>query len=165
MNQSVRENYLMTDVMTATPQKLQLMLIDAAIRAGEQTRLFWQQQRLDDACESLIKCQRLVTELLCGLNPEANRELARKAAGVYLFVFRRLSEAQMNRSEESLAEAMSVLDIERETWRQVCEKLGTRRTDAPVAAASQGAVPAPSMPAPTAPVSAQTSLGGTSLTA
>jgi flagellar protein FliS len=137
MNQSVRENYLMTDVMTATPQKLQLMLIEAAIRAGEQTRELWKNEQLDEACETMIKCQRLVTELLCGLNPEVNRELVRKAAGVYLFVFRRLSEAQLNRSYESLSEALSVLEIERETWRQVCEQLGTRREE------GQHAVPAP----------------------
>jgi flagellar protein FliS len=137
MNQSVRENYLMTDVMTATPQKLQLMLIEATIRAGEQTRQLWKQERIDDACEMMIKCQRLVTELLCGLNPEVNRELVRKAAGVYLFVFRHLSEAQLNRSDESLAEALSVLEIERETWREVCEQLGSRRDE------GQHAVPAP----------------------
>ena len=165
MNQSVRENYLMTDVMTATPQKLQLMLIDAAIRAGEQTRQFWQDERLDDACESLIKCQRLVTELLCGLNPEVNRELVRKAAGVYLFVFRRLSEAQMSRSDELLSEALSVLEVERETWRQVCDKLGSRREEC------QHGVPAPASAAPTtssvppiAPVAAPPA-GGTSFTA
>ena len=30
-----RDEYLSTDVLTASPQKLQLMLIDAAIRAGD----------------------------------------------------------------------------------------------------------------------------------
>lgn len=137
MNQSVRANYLMTDVMTATPQKLHLMLIEAAIRAGEKTGQLWRQERLDEACETMIKCQRLVTELLCGLNPEVNRELVRKAAGVYLFVFRRLSEAQLNCSETSLSEALSVLEIERETWQDVCEQLGTRRE------VGQQSVPAP----------------------
>lgn len=162
MNQSVRENYLMTDVMTATPQKLQLMLIEAAIRAGEQTRQLWKQEKLDDACETMIKCQRLVTELLCGLNPEVNRELVRKAASVYLFVFRRLSEAQLSRNEELLCEAMSVLEVERETWRQVCEQLGTRREE------GQHAVPAPvtqAAPIPQASPLAAPSSGGTSFIA
>lgn len=162
MSQSVRENYLMTDVMTATPQKLQLMLIEAAIRAGEQTRQLWKNEKLDEACETMIKCQRLVTELLCGLNPEVNRELVRKAAGVYLFVFRRLSEAQLNRSDESLLEALSVLEIERETWRQVCDQLGSRRTE------GQHAVPAPIASAtPAAPMSplAAPPTSGTSFTA
>jgi flagellar protein FliS len=161
MNQSVRENYIMTDVMTATPQKLQLMLIEAAIRAGELTRQLWKQENLDDSCETMIKCQRLVTELLCGLNPEVNRELVRKAAGVYLFVFRRLSEAQLNHNEELLGEALSVLEVERETWREVCEKLGSRREE------GQHAVPAPltaAAPIAQAPV-AMPPTGGTSFTA
>ena len=64
-------------------------------------------------------------------------------AGVYLFVFRSLIASQLERNQEKLAEALSVLQVERDTWQKVCEKLGTRTAtphagspDAPVSTTS-----------------------------
>ncbi|MBX3415418.1 MAG: flagellar export chaperone FliS [Pirellulales bacterium] len=127
MHHATRDNYLVTEVMTATPQKLQLMLIEAALRFGHQAQVLWQEGRDDDACEAIIRCQQIVSELLCGLNPEHNPDLVRRVAGVYLFVFRGLTAAQLERDTQRLADALSVLEVERETWRQVCEQLGTTR--------------------------------------
>jgi len=47
MDASAHESYLVTEVMTATPQKLQLMLIDAAIRSAEKARRLWHEQEDD----------------------------------------------------------------------------------------------------------------------
>lgn len=127
MHHATRDHYLVTEVMTATPQKLQLMLIEAALRFGHQALAMWQEGRDDDALESLIRCQQIVTELLCGLNPELNPELVRRVAGVYLFIFRGLTAAQLERDTKRLADALAILEVERETWREVCEKLGSTR--------------------------------------
>jgi len=131
MNLSARDNYLTTEVMTATPQKLQLMLIEAALRMGQQTIEHWKANEEEQAVDTLIRCQQIITELLCGLQPDQDSELVRRVASVYLFIFRSLSVAHLERSEQKVADAMSVLEIERETWQQVCAKLGTRRDDEP----------------------------------
>jgi len=62
--------------------------------------------------------------LLAGLNPEVDSQLSRKVAAVYLFVFRTLMEATGEKSPEKLHDALRVLEVERETWRQMCDKLG-----------------------------------------
>lgn len=127
---SPKDNYLETEVMTAAPQKLQLMLIEAAIRQGKRARELWNEARDnqdDPAGDALIRCQQIVTELLCGLNPEQDKELVRRVASIYLFVFRSLTEAHLERDEQKLADALEVLEVERETWREVCQKLGTER--------------------------------------
>ena len=126
MNPSAQADYLEAEVMTAAPQKLQLMLIDAAIRQARMAQEQWNKQQDEDAVESLIKAQQIVSELLCGIRREHDEELARKVAGVYLFVFRSLISAQMEQSQAKLAEALSVLEVERETWQGVCEQLGTK---------------------------------------
>ncbi|GHT30244.1 hypothetical protein FACS18942_11170 [Planctomycetales bacterium] len=46
-------------------------------------------------------------------------------ASIYLFIFRRLAEAGMTYKEENLDDALRVLNSERETWKQVCEKFGS----------------------------------------
>ncbi len=127
MQSSARENYLVTDVMTATPQRLQLMLIEAAIRSAERAREKWQAGEDDQACEALIHAQQVVGELLASLNHEADADLVKRVASVYLFVFRNLMEANHERSEKKLDDALRVLEVERESWRQVCEQLGSRK--------------------------------------
>ena len=140
MQSSARENYLVTDVMTATPQKLQLMLIEAAIRSAERAREKWQAGEDDQACEALIHAQQVVGELLASLNHEADADLVKRVASVYLFVFRNLMEANHERSEKKLDDALRVLEVERATWRHVCEQLGSRKAphgEAPAVVPSQ----------------------------
>ena len=130
MPANARHDYLVTEVMTATPQKLQLMLIEAALRFAAQARQQWDNGRLNEAGESLVRCQQIVTELLCGLNQQADPDLVRRVAGVYLFVFRCLTTAQIEHSEEKLAEAVSILELERETWQMVCDTHGSKQDTA-----------------------------------
>ena len=121
---STPDSYLETEILTAPPQKLQLMMIDAAIRFGQRTLEHWKADQEEQACESLIRSQQIVTELINGLNREESPQLVGRIASVYVFVFRRLMEASLERSEEKLLDAIRVLKEERETWRQVCERVG-----------------------------------------
>lgn len=127
-----RDTYFDTQVLTAPPQKLQLMLIDGALRYGRQAADHWREGRIYEGGEALIGCQRIVAELLRSMKPEMAPALVEKVSDVYRFVFRTLVEAGIKRDAGKLAEAMRLLDIERETWRQVCERL-----------AAQGSVPVP----------------------
>lgn len=117
--------YLTTEVMTATPQKLRLMLIDAALRFGKQAREGWRTQADGAASQSLVRCQEIVKELLASLGCAKN-DLSRKMAGVYIYLFRTLTEAHLQRDAKKLDNALRVLEIERETWRLVCDKLGAQ---------------------------------------
>lgn len=154
MSTSARENYLVTEVMTAAPQKLQLMTIEAAIRSIEQTKQHWQASENAEGAESLIHAQQVMGELMGALNRDDDSDLVKKVAAIYLFVFRTLMEANIGRSEEKLNDALKVMEIERETWRLVCEKLGSTTepsSDAVTLSFSESTVPAPL--APTAPLS------------
>ncbi len=125
MPASARDTYLKTEVLTATPQKLQLMLIDGALRFIELARRHWKNDKDEEACEALIRAQRIVTELLSGLNKDVDADLAAKVASIYLYIFRTLLAAHNERDEEKLDDVVRILNIERETWRQVCEELGS----------------------------------------
>ena len=149
MPSSVRDSYLETEVMTATPQKLQYMLLDAAILAIQKTKQLWAADRDGEACETLIRAQQIMSELLCGLNREVDTDLAKKVAAIYLFVFRSLMGANVRKDVQKLDGALGVLEIERETWRRVCEELGGPK--------SQNASPHP--PAPVNPPVADFSSG------
>ena len=125
MTYSARENYLATEVLTAPPQKLHLMLIEAAIRLVERALQHWRAHETERAAEAIIRAEDVLGELLAGLNREIQSDLVKKTASIYLFVFRTLMEANFHKDETRLDEALKVLEIQRETWRQVCQTLGT----------------------------------------
>lgn len=135
MEATARDHYLTTEVMTAPPQKLQLMLIEGAIRFGQQTRDLWREKRDEQALESLTRCRRIVTEIIGSVKP-AGGDLARNVRSIYAYLFRLLTEANRERNEQKLADALRILEIERDTWRAVCERLGPA---SPVATATPGA--------------------------
>ncbi len=133
--QSARHNSLQGEVFTATPQKLQLLLIEAAIKNIHRTKQAWTDLRFDDGFESLTRSQDIIAEILCSLDVENNPAIAKKLASIYIFIFRRLAEGGMEHSQEKLDDALRVLNSERETWKLVCEKFGSSMTQADGASA------------------------------
>lgn len=123
MQSSTRNSYLETEVMTATPQKLQYMLIEAAIRNLARGKHLRSEGCHEQCCEALIRAQQIVTQILAGLNREVDADLARKVASIYMFIFRSINEAQVSRDDSKLDDCIRVLEIERDTWRRVCEQL------------------------------------------
>ena len=126
MQPSAQANYLTTEVMTATPQKLQLMMIDAAIRSAERARAHWTGGDDEGACESLINAQQIVGELVAALNHDVAPELTAKVASVYMFIFRSLVDANYQHDEKRLDDAVRILKEERQTWQQVCAEIASQ---------------------------------------
>ena len=116
------QQYLEAQVMSATPQKLRLMLIEGAIRCARHALALWEKNQHEQALESLTRCRNIISELLAGIRPDQT-VLTRSVAGVYLFLFRCLTEAQLRKDFGKVEETIAVLETERETWRLVCEKL------------------------------------------
>ncbi len=117
------QSYLETQVMTAAPQKLRLMLIEGALRLANRARDLLSQNQLGPATESILRCQTILDELGASPDPQRSPELARQISSLYRFVHRSLTDAQLNRDLQRLNDSIRVLEIERETWRLVCQKL------------------------------------------
>jgi flagellar secretion chaperone FliS len=160
MTKTATESYLAGDVFTATPQKLQLMLIDAAIRHAEQARKHWSDGASDAACVALVRAQEIIGEMVASLDYEADSDFVRNVASLYLFIHRCFVEANLAREETKLDDALRVLRIERETWRQVCEAYPGK-----VAEPSRADPPHPTTPAPAFDTAGESSYRGLSLEA
>ena len=117
--------YLETQVATATPQRLRLMLIEGAIRLARQTAEEWREQRPAQALETLIRCRSFITELISGIR-EGSSPLAEKVLEIYLFLFRELTEIQSQRDATRMEGVIRVLEEERTTWQNVCATLTER---------------------------------------
>lgn len=123
--QTLRDAYLENQVLTATPQRLRLMLIDGALRFLRQTLLHWEANEPEAGSASLERARGIVSELMSSIRPDGS-ELTRKVAGIYMFLYRELVEASLERSGQRVRGAIDVLEVERETWQQLCEQVPLR---------------------------------------
>jgi flagellar protein FliS len=147
MQPSATDSYRQTEILTATPQKRQLMLLDGAIRFIERTRHYWHQRQDEEACESLVRAQQILAELMAALDHRVAPKLTRRVAALYVFAFRTLVEASLHRDETKLDEALRVLRPQREAWQEACRTLGADvPLDGEAAAASLSAHDAPPKP-------------------
>ena len=124
MNQQAAQNYLRTKVMTATPEQLQLMLYDGAIRFAEQARVALAQKNLEVSFSCLSRATKIITELSSSLRHELAPELCGKLAALYNFVYFKLVEANIEHKIQSIDEALSILRYQRETWMLLLDQLG-----------------------------------------
>ena len=118
-----RDSYLSTVVKTAAPQKLQWLLIEAALRSANRAGEFWRQGDNEQATEAIVHAQTVLGQMLAAIDRDSGGQLAKQVSTVYEFIFRSLVKAGQHRDERSLAEAIRILEIERDTWRQLCEKI------------------------------------------
>ncbi len=127
MSASGSDAYLRDAVMTATPEQLQLMLYDGAIRFAVQGRDAIEAKDYEKIYDRLTRAQKIVLELQAGLRPEVNPSLCAQMSALYNFIYRRLVDANMHRDLQALDEALGILRHQRETWVLLIEKLRQER--------------------------------------
>ncbi len=118
--QDAQQAYFETQVLTAAPQKLRLMLIEGATRFATQTAEHWRASRREEGDKTLVRCREIVAELLVAIKPEDSAAAANTAA-IYLFIFQALNEMQFEPDADRIDGIVQVLTEDRETWRQLCE--------------------------------------------
>ena len=124
MNHQAAQNYLRTKVLTATPEQLQLMLYDGAIRFCEQARVGLANKNYEQSYNGLSRATRIINELTSSLKHELAPQLCGKLAALYNFVYLKLIEANVHHEMKSLDEALNILRYQRETWVLLLDKLG-----------------------------------------
>ena len=112
MPHAAHDEYLGVEVRTAPPQKLHLMLIEAALRSAERARQHWQAGQNEPAIKALVHAQAALGRMLADLDHESGEPLVRRVAAEYEFIFRTLVRAGLKRDEKCLADAIRILQIE-----------------------------------------------------
>ena len=123
MNADARDRYFHDQVMTAPPQKLHLMLLEAALRHGRRAEQLWRDGQDEQAGEAVLRSQEVMGELVRELKADVAPELVGQVASSYLFILRSLVDAHLHRDAEKLQDALRVLEVECETWRELCGQL------------------------------------------
>lgn len=113
--------YQNTQVGTASPEKILIMLYDGAINF---TRIALEKMNKGDVAGKgrfVGKAQAIVSELMNTLNHEVGGEVARNLEQLYIFIIDEYLKANINNSPQSLENALRILGMLRDTWVEAIE--------------------------------------------
>jgi flagellar protein FliS len=106
---------------------LTLMLWDGAIRFAEQGKDAILKKDIEGSYKSLVRAQRIITELTTNLRHDVNPDLCGKLAGLYNFIYRRLVDANVSKDPRHVDDALEIMRHQRETWAMLMDKLAKER--------------------------------------
>ncbi len=92
--QQAQQQYLRTRVMTATPEQLQMMLFDGAIRFCEQAKASLERRDYEGSYNNISRAQKIVMELTGSLKHDVAPDLCGKLAAIYNYTYRKLSKVE-----------------------------------------------------------------------
>lgn len=120
------QNYQQTQIETASPEKLLLMLYSAAVTRLEKGKQQLSDKRHAEAHATLVNVQDIVLELMVSLDWEANRELCSNLHSLYDYVYRRLVHANVHKEVEPVVEAITILSDLRDGWEEAIQNNDTK---------------------------------------
>lgn len=125
------EIYQRTQVDTASPAKLVVMLYDGAIRFLKQGQAAMQRGDREEQNHCLIRAQRIIAELASSLDMEAGGEIATNLMALYQFMHEQLVIANLQDDVNMVQKVREMLESLREAWAQV--EVAVRESPAPTA--------------------------------
>ena len=116
--------YKRTQVETASPERLILMLYDGAIKFLVQAKLKMAGNKKDpktieEINKSLIKGQNIIYELIKSLDMEQGGDIAANLFSLYEFMLNQLVIANIEKNPEPVTQVISMIKDLRATWVEV----------------------------------------------
>jgi|SRR5690625_1548486 len=122
---------LETDVLSASPVQLIVLLLDGANAAIEKARLYIQAGKAQGRQTSISKAIDIIESgLKASLNLEAGGEVAQNLATTYDLIIVNLLQANLRASIEKLEQASQLLQPIREAWHTLAKQSHTSSPEA-----------------------------------
>lgn len=116
------QQYLKTQIETASQPQLLLMLFDAAVKKLHLSKKAIANKEIEKAHTELTKVQRIFTELMIALDVEKGGELAQELMRIYDFVYHHLVKANIRQDTGLVDEVLPIVETLREGWVQAVAK-------------------------------------------
>lgn len=117
--------YLRAKVQTASGGELIIMLYEKAILnlkvASESLEL--EEKDFVKASKNIQNAQEIILELLYSLDIESGSDFAKKMAGLYAFINKELSEANIEKSNKRIEPIIQQLEVLLSAWKKANEQL------------------------------------------
>ena len=114
--------YNNSKILTASPAELTLMLYDGAIKFCNIAELAIDEKDVQKAHTNIIKTQKIIEYLRQTL--DMKYPVAKDFENIYVYLDRRLVQANVKKDKEILEECIEHLRSVRDTWKEVMQKAG-----------------------------------------
>lgn len=112
--------YAQNKILTASPAELTLMLYEGAIKFCNIAIMAIENNEMEKAHINIMKTQRIIEEFRNTLDRQY--EVAEDFDRIYVYVLRRLFDANIKKDKEILEEVNGHLRSLRDTWKEVMRK-------------------------------------------
>lgn len=113
--------YQNTQITTATPEKILLMLYDGAINFTRIAREKMEQGNVAEKARFIDKGLAIVSELMNTLNHDVGGDISQRLEQLYIYIIDEYTAANINNSVKSLDNVLKILTALRETWAEAIE--------------------------------------------
>lgn len=110
-------HYNNSKILTASPAELTLMLYEGAIKFCNIAIVAIEQKNVPKAHTNIVKTQKIIDYLRQTL--DMNYPVAQDFENIYVYLSRRLVEANLKKDKEALEEVNGHLRSVRDTWKEV----------------------------------------------
>ena len=121
--------YKKTQIETADQGKLIMMLYDGAIKfVNKAIELMSHKKRnIEEIHKNIMKAQDIIVELMSSLNMEI--EFSQKLLSIYMYINKRLVDANMKKTDEPLIEVKQYLVELRDAWEKAAKQVDSNNLD------------------------------------
>ena len=111
--------YHQTSVQTSDQLTLIVMLYDGMLRYLRKAHTCIEVQDIEGAHNYLMRSKDIVNELLSTLRVEKAGEVGGNLRDLYLYMFRRILEANLNKDPQSVQDVLRIAGTLRQGWLQI----------------------------------------------
>jgi flagellar protein FliS len=111
--------YQTTQISTASTGDLVVLLYDGAVQSLLLAEDAIEARRWAESTSELIRAQKIIMELNNGVDLERGGDLATKLRGLYLYMYRTLVQASIEKDSARVRQVRCMLDQLRASWRAV----------------------------------------------
>lgn len=156
---NARNQYLKTQVETASKEQLVLMLFDGILRFTEQARKALRENSIEVSHNALMRAEAIVMELIVTVDKDKGGEIATNLLGLHAYAYNALVQCNLHKDEAKIDEVQNIYRKLREGWVGAMGSLGigghaqqgAAAPAEPTAPAPKTTLPTGSAPAPKAP--------------
>jgi len=116
INVNAYQQYQYNSIMSASPERLMLMLFEGAIKFVKLARKAIEEKDIEGANHNLTRAQEIIAELDRSL--DMSYDISEHLAGIYDYLYRQLVDANIKKDFQALDVVESMLVELKSTWEE-----------------------------------------------
>lgn len=121
------KQYQQTQIMTATPEKLLIMLYNGAINFLNKAKIYIDERDYANANTFLLKAQAIISEFMNTIDWDPNPDFAQNLYSLYEFMNHTLVQANIQKDTGKIDTVIDLLKILKSAWEEAAIKVAKER--------------------------------------